>query len=118
MFKTIITFAALATLAATAIAPAYAYVSLNGGGNNGANENGWSNGGGENGANENGWTNGGTENGEFINGGGANGSGPNGSGPNGSGPNGGGTNGGNTNGAAGGSSTLSILAIELPPETR
>ena len=104
MFKTIITFAALATLAATAIAPAYAYVSLNGGGNNGANENGW--------------TNGGTENGEFINGGGANGSGPNGSGPNGSGPNGGGTNGGNTNGAAGGSSTLSILAIELPPETR
>ena len=74
MFKTIITIAALATLAATTIAPAHAIVIVNGGGENGGGENGWSNGGGENGANE--------------------------------------------NGAAGDSSTLSILAIELPPETR
>lgn len=91
MFKTIITFAALATLAATSIAPAHAFRLMNG-----AGDNGWSNGG-----TENGWTNGGTENG-WSNGGTENGW----------------SNGGGNNGAASGSSTLTILAIELPPETR
>ena len=90
MFKTIATFAALATLAATTIAPAHALIVMNGANENGANENGSG-------------PNGSGPNGEFING-----SGPNGEFINGSGP----------NGAESSSSTLTIEAIELPPETR
>ncbi|MDP1840282.1 MAG: hypothetical protein Q8L19_17395 [Reyranella sp.] len=93
MLKTIITFAAFATLAATTIAPAHAFRALNGGGPNGVNVNGWTNGG-----IMNGWSNGGGSTGFTTNGGG--------------------THGGGNNGAAGGSSTLTIQAIELPAETR
>jgi hypothetical protein len=89
MRKTIATFAALATLAATAIAPAHA-----------------------------GWFNGVELNGLSLNGGGENGTFTNGGGSNGGGNNGTFTNGGGDNGAADGSSTLTIQAIELPPETR
>jgi hypothetical protein len=95
MFKTIITFAALAALAGTAIAPAHALVVVNGGGENGTGDNGT----GDNGV----WPNGGGSNGEWPNGGGNNGEFP---------------NGGGTNGAESSSSTLSIQAIELPPKTR
>lgn len=84
MLKTIATFAALATLAATTIAPAHAFRSSQGISTNGIGENG------------------------IIR---------NGHSPNGSGQNGLGTNGGGTNGASDGSSTLTIEAIELPPET-
>jgi hypothetical protein len=95
MLKTIITFAALATLTATTIAPAHAYIIMNGGGTNGV------------------WPNGGTPNG-----GGNNGQLPNGGTPNGGIPNGGIPNGTTPNGAESSSSTLTIQAIELPPETR
>lgn len=85
MLKTIATFAALATLAATTIAPAHAHIAVNGVGENGVTRNG------------------GGDNGIARNGGGTNGIT---------------RNGGGSNGAASGSSTLTIEAIELPPETR
>jgi|GEM_PF-2247821 len=90
MLKIIATFAAFATLAATAIAPAHALVIMNGGGSNGFQPNGFQ------------------PNGITRNGGGDNGFQPNGIV----------RNGGGNNGTTADSSTLTIQAIELPPETR
>ncbi len=59
MFKTIACLSTLAALALTSVAPAHAYISMNGGGENGVSRNG----GGENGTIRNGMSlNGGGEN--------------------------------------------------------
>jgi len=97
MLKTLTAIAALAALLAVNITPAHA---IDPGSINGTSENGIHlNGGGENGLQ----LNGGGENGLQLNGGGDNGIH---------------LNGGGTNGTSEASSTLSIQAFELPPETR
>lgn len=111
MSKTSLKILLAGSLMFAAVAPAHAYIAMNGGGENGFQNNGISlnavgmNGGGINGL---------TTNGGGENGGGANGLTTNGGGANGGGSNALTANGGGENGVALGLSSFVIDRVELP----